>query len=60
MQNAFKEAIWKQFDAGINMHEQTLLICPPELWNGERKLWYNAYHCFFWLTQCLKTGYRQN
>jgi len=49
MGNSFKESLWKQFGASINMLENAIMLCPPELWNTGTKFWYNAYHCLFFL-----------
>ncbi len=49
MDHAFKETLWKQFGASIDMLENALMLCPDELWDTEAKFWYNAYHCLFYL-----------
>jgi DinB family protein len=49
MDTATKETLWKQFGASIDMLENAILLCPEEVWNNERKFWYNAYHCLFYL-----------
>ena len=49
MDKSFRETLWKQFGAGIDTLENALMLCPPELWNTEKKFWYNAYHCLFYL-----------
>jgi hypothetical protein len=49
MDNAWKESLWKQFGASMDMLENAILLCPDELWDTDRKFWYNAYHCLFYL-----------
>ncbi len=44
-----KESIWKQFGASIDMLENAITLCPIEHWDTDRKFWYNAYHCLFFL-----------
>ena len=44
-----KESLWKQFGASIDMLENAITICPHEYWDTDRKFWYNAYHCLFFL-----------
>jgi hypothetical protein len=49
MDSTFKELIWKQFGASIDMLENAILLCPDKLWDNDKKFWYKAYHCLFWL-----------
>lgn len=49
MINLLKESIWKQFGASIDMLENAIRLCPQEHWDTEKKFWYNAYHCLFFL-----------
>lgn len=49
MINLLKESIWKQFGASIDMLENAIAHCPIEYWNTEKKFWYNAFHCLFFL-----------
>ena len=52
MDITWKEIIWQQFGAAIDMLENALVACPDELW-GDRsqrpEFWYVAYHTLFWL-----------
>jgi uncharacterized damage-inducible protein DinB len=51
-ETTFKEAIWQQFGAAIDMLENALVACPDELWNDRSRqpeLWYVAYHTLFYL-----------
>lgn len=49
MDGAFKIIIWRQFGAAIDMLENAITMCPPELWDDERMFWHNAYHVLFFL-----------
>ncbi len=49
MDNAIKTSIWKQFGASIDMLENAVLHCPAHHWDTDRQIWYNAYHCLFFL-----------
>lgn len=49
MDNSFKETLWKQFGASIDMLENAITMCPGELWDTEEKFWYTSYHCLFFL-----------
>lgn len=49
MKNTFKESLWKQFGASIDMLENAITMCPDELWDTEEKFWYSVYHCLFFL-----------
>jgi hypothetical protein len=54
-----KESIWRQFGASIDMLENALEECPPELWDASSKFWYKAYHTIFYLDYYL-TSYPKN
>jgi hypothetical protein len=49
MVNLLKETLWKQFGASIDMFENAMLMCPASQWDTEKKIWYNAFHCLFYL-----------
>lgn len=49
MDKSFNESLWKQFGASIDMLENAIVMCPDNFWSTEKKFWYNAYHCLFWL-----------
>ncbi len=49
MDNIWKESLWKQFGASIDMLENAMKRCPADYWNTDKKFWYNAYHCLFFL-----------
>ena len=52
MDNSWKEILWQQFGASIDMLENAMLACPEKLW-GDRsrrpEFWYLVYHTLFWL-----------
>jgi hypothetical protein len=58
--NSFKEILWHQFGAAIDMLENAIAACPDGLWSNplrrpERRsndvvgFWYVAFHALFWL-----------
>jgi len=49
METSFKEVIWKQFGATIEMLENAIQLCPDRLWDTATQFWYNAYHTLFYL-----------
>lgn len=58
MDKTWKEIIWNQFGAAIDMLDNALRACPDELWQARlfsddppefAEFWYIAYHCLFWL-----------
>lgn len=49
MDNSYKETLWKQFGACIDMLENAIIMCPNELWDTKEKFWYSSYHCLFFL-----------
>ena len=44
-----KECLWGQFGASIDMLENAISLCPMKYWDTEKKFWYHAYHCLFFL-----------
>lgn len=52
MDSTWKEIIWQQFGAAIDMLENAMLACPENLWSDrseQPEFWYVAYHTLFWL-----------
>ena len=58
MNTTWKEIIWNQFGAAIDMLDNAIQACPDELWQARlfpddipefAEFWYVAYHCLFWL-----------
>ena len=49
MLNALKESLWKQFGASIDMLQNAISLWPDDLWNTDKKFFYNAYHVLVFL-----------
>jgi hypothetical protein len=60
MDNLWKEALWRQFAASMDMFRSTVQDCPDELWTGHMwkdpmaqadfsAFWYVVFHTLFWL-----------
>ena len=60
METTWKNSIWQQFGAAIDMLDNALSVCPTDLWQeqvwhipdeptGFTEFWYLAYHTLFWL-----------
>jgi hypothetical protein len=49
MDQSYKEILWKQFGASIDMLENAIAACPEQLWNTDSQFWYKAYHTLFFL-----------
>ena len=58
MDPMWREILWRQFGAALDMLENALRACPEELWSarlwgGDRpdmsEFWYVGYHTLFWL-----------
>lgn len=54
----WRNILWQQFGATIDMYGTALLACPDKLWRGQlwpskhpkyAEFWYIAYHTLFWL-----------
>ena len=48
----FKELLWQQFGAAIQMLENAIRLCPEELWKDRSRyheIWYMTFHTLFWL-----------
>lgn len=52
MNEVWRDVLWRQFGAAIDMLENAMLACPDALW-GDRsrtpEFWYVAYHTLFFL-----------
>ena len=55
METDFKELLWKQFGASIDMFENAVTACPDDLWDTDTKFWYRAYHTLFFTDYYLST-----
>lgn len=49
MLTALQHSLWKHFGASIDMLQQSIDLCPEELWNNNRKFYYMAYHTVVFL-----------
>jgi hypothetical protein len=52
MDTFWKNLVWQQFGASIDMLENAMLACPDELWNDvprEPRFWHITYHTLFFL-----------
>lgn len=49
MLDFWKNIIWQQYGATIDMLENAITACPDDLWDQESKFWYIAYHTLFFL-----------
>jgi uncharacterized damage-inducible protein DinB len=48
----FRDVVWQQFGAAIDMLENAMKACPDEIWNDRSRnpqFWYVAFHTIFWL-----------
>ena len=52
MDYAWKESVWRQFGAAIDMLDNAIMACPEALWadrSRQPQFWYLAYHTLFFL-----------
>jgi hypothetical protein len=49
MNNQFKEAIWSQFGASIDMLINVILNCPDDYFSSRKRFYYMAYHSTIFL-----------
>ncbi|HYI10432.1 MAG TPA: DinB family protein [Thermoanaerobaculia bacterium] len=52
MDTIWKDALWGQFGAAIDMLENAIAACPDDLWSDRSRepvFWYVAFHTLFWL-----------
>lgn len=59
METMWREILWRQFGAAIDMLENAIRACPDELWRARlwdekaqpefAEFWYLAFHALFWL-----------
>jgi len=52
MDDDLLEALWNQFGAALDMLENAVVDCPPEVWGtqiGPHEFWYLTYHTLFFL-----------
>jgi len=49
MNQIFRDSLWKNFAAVIDMLKNIIVICPDEIWEKEKKIFYMAYHTVIFL-----------
>jgi hypothetical protein len=49
MEDAFKQCLWKNFGAAIDMLSDVVELCPGTLWQSEKKFFYLSYHTLIFL-----------
>jgi hypothetical protein len=49
MEDVFKQCLWKNFGAAIDMLSNAIVLCPDELWQTDRKFFYLTYHTTIFL-----------
>ena len=52
MHEMWKESVWQQFGASIDMLANAIRECPEEVWGDQTadpQFWYLAFHTLFWL-----------
>jgi hypothetical protein len=49
MTGKFKDCLWKNFGAAIDMLKNAIILCPDELWQKKNKFFYLTYHTVIFL-----------
>ena len=49
MRELFTDCLWKNFGGAIDMLKSTIVLCPGELWQNDRKFYYLTYHTIIFL-----------
>lgn len=49
MENTFKECLWKNFSAAIDMLHNVIELCPDALWGKKDKFFFMSYHTVIFL-----------
>jgi hypothetical protein len=49
MDKSFKDCLWKNFAAAIDMLKSAIDLCPDELWQRKNKFFYLSYHTAIFL-----------
>ena len=47
--DTFKQGLWSNFGAAMDMLKNAIVLCPDELWNREKKFFYMTYHVTIFL-----------
>jgi hypothetical protein len=48
MDTTLRTLLWSQFGASLDMLENAVAACPPQLWDTGTGFWYIAYHTLFY------------
>jgi uncharacterized damage-inducible protein DinB len=63
MTEEWKQIIWSQFGASIDMLENAITACPENIWDdgtrGFSSYWYMTFHTLFWLDYYLTAGQKE-
>jgi hypothetical protein len=49
MEDVFKQCLWKNFGAAIDMLSNAIGLCPDDVWQTDRKFFYLTYHTTIFL-----------
>jgi hypothetical protein len=49
MEKIFRQCLWRNFGAAIDMLRNAIVACPDELWQNDKKFFYLAYHTIIFL-----------
>jgi len=49
VEDSFRETLWKNFAAAIDMLKEDVNLCPDDLWQTDRKFFYLTYHTTIFL-----------
>ena len=49
MNQQFQDVTWKNFAAAIDMLRNIIIICPDDIWQKEKKIFYMVYHTTIFL-----------
>src|SRR5258706_15680288 len=49
MNNLLKDSLWKQFGASIDMLQNIISLCPEEIFERNKKIFYMTYHTLVFL-----------
>jgi len=59
MKNIFNDCLWRNFGAAIDMLTGIIVLCPDELWEKDKKIFYMAYHTVIFLDYYLTRPVRE-
>lgn len=58
MEEIFKDCLWKNFGAAIDMLKNAVELCPDDLWHNDKKFFYLSYHTVIFLDYYLTNPVR--